>query len=903
MESLEARHLLANFVVTSVAAEGEGSLVAAIESANQAAGSDSISFDLPDGESLAIVVTTLPAITDTVVIDGTTQPGYIDAPLITIRGIESSANGGSSGFRLQASNSVIRGLALNRFSSGTDHDGSAITIAGSNNRVEANYLGVNANGNAAAGNAIGVQIQSGSGNSIGGSAADQGNLISGNSTGIVVRSGNNRIEGNRIGTNAAGEVAVPNNVGIELRLGEGNTVGGDSIGQRNLIAGNSTGVTVRTNNNVIQGNYVGMDAGGSQPLPNATGIRIEGVSGNLIGGTTAGQQNVISGNQVGISLAGSNNQVQGNLIGTDPIGIAAIPNNVGIELDGDGNTVGGTSVEQRNIVAGNGTGIAITGNSNRLEGNYLGTDINGSFALGNGTAIQVNEGENNLIGGTAEGQGNVISGNQTGVVLVSARGSLIQGNRIGTTADGAQPLGNTDTGISILGTGAQNIRVGGSQTGAGNVISASGGFGILVNSDRNFVEGNVVGRSADQPQEFGNGSGGILVLGSNNQIGSSEAGGGNVVSGNALGINLNGARATGNFVQSNWIGTDANGSSLGNLSDGIQLAAPGNIVGGSLPGQGNIIGNNRRHGIFISGTLATQNSILGNLIGVDQTDANPLPNQGNGVHVENTGVASGNRVGGNNVEEGNRIQFNGGAGVAVVEPGDGTRRTTGTQIRFNSISRNIGIGIDLGPDGFPDGITPNDPGDLDTGPNELQNFPLLEGFRPGPTTRLIGSLDSQPGMMYRIDFYVNPAADEAGEVEGERFLGSIVIGPDNLTFDIELDAATQVTDLISAAATSISDDGFIQGTSEFSPLATVSGTKFNDLRADGPTADDPPFADYEIQLYFDDGDGVLDTTLDTLLATAVTDEQGQYAFRGVGPGRHFVVEGADERVRADGRRR
>ena len=91
------------------------------------------------------------------------------------------------------------------------------------------------------------------------------------------------------------------------------------------------------------------------------------------------------------------------------------------------------------------------------------------------------------------------------------------------------------------------------------------------------------------------------------------------------------------------------------------------------------------------------------------------------------------------------------AGVAVVESADGTTRATGVQIRLNSFRQNGGLGIDLGSGGLPDGLTPNDEGDLDEGANELQNHPMLESARLGEMTRLTGRLDSVAGSEYQIE--------------------------------------------------------------------------------------------------------------------------------------------------------
>ena len=96
--------------------------------------------------------------------------------------------------------------------------------------------------------------------------------------------------------------------------------------------------------------------------------------------------------------------------------------------------------------------------------------------------------------------------------------------------------------------------------------------------------------------------------------------------------------------------------------------------------------------------------------------------------------------------------------------------STRNGIVANSIAFNGQLGIDL--DG--DGVTPNDPGDLDRGPNGLQNFPKLYVL---PSTRQVGQvrlqveLDSRPGGLYRIDVFASGRPDPSGYGEGQRFIG------------------------------------------------------------------------------------------------------------------------------------
>jgi hypothetical protein len=163
-------------------------------------------------------------------------------------------------------------------------------------------------------------------------------------------------------------------------------------------------------------------------------------------------------------------------------------------------------------------------------------------------------------------------------------------------------------------------------------------------------------------------------------------------------------------------------------------------------------------------------------------------------------------VGGAGPGEGNTIAFNTGAGV-VVDPDEGG---TGIQIRGNSIYSNGGLGIDLAGDG----VTPNDPGDADAGPNGLQNFPSLSVALAGASTRVTGSVNSSADTTFTVDFYASPAADPSGFGEGARYLGSAVVTTNaggNAGFAVTLAAATTPGEVVTATATDPAGD-----TSEFS---------------------------------------------------------------------------------------
>ncbi len=143
------------------------------------------------------------------------------------------------------------------------------------------------------------------------------------------------------------------------------------------------------------------------------------------------------------------------------------------------------------------------------------------------------------------------------------------------------------------------------------------------------------------------------------------------------------------------------------------------MIGGVAPGARNVISGNRSAGVFISGH-SSNNQIQGNLIGTDITGINPLGNSGNGVQIEGLGATANNRIGGTAVGQGNTIAFNGQNGVLITGSDSGTNGNRNS-IRRNAIFSNARLGIDLGGEG----VTANDSGDGDLGPNGLQNFPII----------------------------------------------------------------------------------------------------------------------------------------------------------------------------------
>jgi hypothetical protein len=496
---------------------------------------------------------------------------------------------------------------------------------------------------------------------------------------------------------------------------------------------------------------------------------------------------VISGwgsNTVAVRLITSGGDtVSGCFIGTDATGMSAHANVGGIGVNTPNNTIGGATPAARNIISGNAGanyyaavaigGAGVTGNV--VQGNYIGVDATGMTAIPNGQGIFNIGAPNSLIGGLTATPGtppgNVIAGNGGGEVEISAAestGCVVQGNLIGTNATGTAAVGG-GIGIAIgANYGANNNLIGGTAPGARNVISGNTSYGIyLVSGDvasfANTIQGNYIGPDITGTVALSPNQTGIFFNGADhNQIGGSAASAGNVISGNGV--------------------HDGNGF-------------PGVVLWAAAPG----------------------NVIQGNFIGTQADGVSPLGNAGVGVSGTN-GVTQ-NVIGGVGPGEGNVIAFNGSPNGATggVDLEDSSTRNT---IRGNSIHDNIGggvhgLGIDLGTDG----VTPNDAGDGDGGPNGFQNFPIVSSvtnLAPGSGTRIQGVLHSTASTLFDLDFYANPACSNFPRefLEGETYLGSSQLTTDGSgtgAFDVTLPVSVEVGARITATATD--PDG---STSEFS---------------------------------------------------------------------------------------
>jgi CSLREA domain-containing protein len=409
--------------------------------------------------------------------------------------------------------------------------------------------------------------------------------------------------------------------------------------------------------------------------------------------------------------------------------------------------------------------------------------------------------------------------------------------------DGATQPGYAGTPIvEVDGAGAKSevdgltIRNGGSTVRGLAIYGFSGNGIVLSGSGGSVVEGNFLGTDATGTAAVGNGDSGLLIDGSaNNRIGGTTVAARNVISANqgngTGGLMISGSAATGNVVQGNFIGTDASGlAPLGNTGRGIAIKnAPNNVIGGAVPGAGNVISGNRGSGIRIFGGAATGNVVQGNLVG---TDRNGVPHYGvignsRGVQLRTDGnQVLGNLIAGNTIDgvilyespshnlvQGNVIALNI-TGIVDYSPGVGNRFVG------NSIFGNFALGIDLATAGAPQGVTPNDSGDFDDGPNGLQNFPVLTSARRSATrTTIGGSLDSARGTAFTLEFFASPQCDSSGHGEGRFPIGQTTLTTDgggNAAFSLALGVSVPAGWVVTATATDAEGS-----TSEFSACVVV----------------------------------------------------------------------------------
>jgi hypothetical protein len=785
-----------------------------------------------------------------------------------------------------------RNVASGNSSTGIRVQGATAT----GNQIAGNFVGLNATGTAVLGNAEdGIQLMnSASGNTVGGATSAHRNVISGNTDGIQLGyntgpSNANVIQNNYIGTDVTGQIDLGNTSdGIDLWQSSlnnqilDNVVSGNNV--HGLYIGNAAGTSTGT---IIRGNLIGVAADGSTALGNGgDGINLgdgAGAGNTVVGGTTAGQGNVVAYNARGIVAVSSTgltflgNRVYANTgIGID-LGANGVTANDAADTDNGANnlqnypvlTLAKTNAAGQIVVSGTLTSTtgtnyyrieffaSPTGDANGYgEGQvYLGstnaTTASGTVSFSATLAATVPIGyvitatatksnaAFNAFTDTSEFARNVVA-------ISSAQGSIVVDTAADTSdgdttslstllankgADGFVSLreaiiatNNTANGtggadritFGIAGTGVHTITAGSDMPTISGAVSidASTDDSFAVNGSRPAIvlQGNGSGSTWTALNFVAGSSGstvrGFVIKGFDTGIWLQNGSSGNTIVGNYVGP----LTATGNY----------DNAAAAQTRYGILINSANNTIGGTSTADRNVISGALPSGlgIYIVNATATDNRVIGNYLGTSAAGT-PLGLGGESVMV--TAGASGNQIGGTSAGEGNLIAGSGAAGVTILQSG-----TIHNAVLGNNIYGNGDLGINLGASG----VTANDAGDADTGPNNLQSFPVLTLATTDGSGQVAvaGTLTTDTGTnYYRIEFFASATADGSGYGEGQVYLGFVNMSTTGGTgsFSTALSAVVPVGYAISATATK-SDAAYatFTDTSEFSAsLVTTTASE------------------------------------------------------------------------------
>lgn len=454
------------------------SLRQAITAANTLTGTDTIEFAIPGVAPYTIVpALPLPSIIGQVVIDGTSQPGYVSTapPLVIING-NSAGDVDGLVFGTGSAGSVVKGIIVQQFNGATN--GVGLHISTDDVTVQSSCFGTTSSCNDNAANRIGIQVDAGTtGSIIGGLRGDDAscngdcNVISANGRGLAINGNSVTVTGNLIGLSWTGLADLGNlGDGVVINNGADNIIGGSnhSAGtgyEDNIISGNSgSGIVIQgasSTGNRVLGNRIGSEPTEAVNVRNTSaGILVQnGASANIIGTSTHttatcdGDCNLVSGNsRGGIAIDNSDgNLVRGNFIGTSGAGGAPPTvmtnggNGVDVNNTSAANSIGGTGAGQGNVISGNpGSGVDIgLSDGNFVQGNYIGVGADGTTAVKNeNRGVQISRGNNNTIGSFTTTPGQC----DNGCNIISYNGDVCCGVYVdaGTgTADGNAIVGNS----------------------------------------------------------------------------------------------------------------------------------------------------------------------------------------------------------------------------------------------------------------------------------------------------------------------------------------------------------------------------------------------------------------------------------------------------------------------------
>lgn len=687
----------ADYVVTSAAFDGTGTLKNAIETANASnlLRPFVIEFNVSPG---SVINVNGFEISRPVIVDATTMPGYVGNPLVGIKGTRwtQMGNGGENGFLFLAGSdgSAVKGLHIGGFKYGIasrasncvfennvfnrNLHGIHIRSGAKNVDIRANILGMDGIGADTLFNYDGIIVENSTNVTIGGDMVSKGNLISGNwYKGIYVR-GNNvnlRIENNKIGTDITGRYAVGNMDGIFFDNGSSNS---SVYVHENLISGNtSNGIFVEKEYGAITltGNLIGTDITGFKAIPNPKGIYTNTYNGTMNLGQAGSEPNTISGNTWGIFFRYGHLVVENNFIGLSSDGNVVLGNDqYGLFTSSTASCrIGNGEKAGANYICSNGDAGIFVNSSNNTEitRNYVGISYRGDF-LGNKYGILLKDSPYTEIKGCYVSDNKVYN-----IHLTNSDNCKISSNFIGISFNKSSRSSRniiSADGINVF--SSDYCQIGGELPSDGNVICGNhNGIFVLVSNVAN-IKNNRIGIDQDNDDASPNNNGMLVISSQSSGISDNYVG-----NNRSLGI---GFESCGNLtIKGNKVGIDSQNDEVENGEEGLRL-----ISTNMSDISDNIICASGRAGVSLSNS--SNNTFYGNRVGTDETGIVNLRNKGNGIELK--AGSNNNVIGSIATGKANIIAFNMGNGILVEASEE--NKLSANLIYANEAEKAINLNLD-----------------------------------------------------------------------------------------------------------------------------------------------------------------------------------------------------------------
>lgn len=803
------------------------SLRQAIGAANLTATADTVAFNIPGtGPHTIALGSLLTDVLQPLTIDGYTQPGAApntlaegDNAVIRIRLDGAGLPSGSDGLFICAPDSLVRGLSTTNFSRfdfalGQTNTGGACATNATNITLQGNFVGLHPSGSTRAASNFGIRVAgTAAGAVIGGAAPAERNLIVANDTGLNLSIDLAQVNGNYFGTDASG---------LLDRGGTGDAIflvsaaNNSQIGTLapNLFAHYQNAITAAsgsTNTRAFANHFFDLSSIGIDLI--ASGASPDGITANDANDVDSGANNLqnfpeniaISRTANGLSISGRVDRPATAAVITFTIGVYVNPD-CSAQTDREGARFLGSfpfvSVNQSSETFTNvavstgaalpiGAGVTLTAtdpNGNTSEFSTC-TNIDAASPVLTVTKIaDTNDGACNADCSLRE--------------AMTAANANANGSVIAFNIPGAGP--HTIAPTTALPTISNPVLIDGyTQPGASaNTDPVTSNATIMIGVDGNGIAGTRVA--------FGICSNNSTIRGLSLTRFTVGASVGLTNVGDVCGATLRNNTIAGNFFS---LAADG-GTRLANTANNLTVnSATGTTVGGDTPAERNVFAGSQGDTIELQGSTLAGTSIDGNMFGTDRSGTLDLASSGTALDLSDNTAFSDVEVGS---RQRNFLRFHGRAIVI------GSAQT-GVAVYANDISDSDALGIDLVAVGnAPDGQTPNDVNDGDSGANGLQNFPVIASASAlGGILTLSGTLDSPVGSsrIIRLAAYENLVCDTGGRGEGRLYLGSafaLITGAAE-GFQIQLPNAPAVGRIVTMTAT---DDA--GNTSEFSACATVT---------------------------------------------------------------------------------